>query len=131
MGLRNRDAVVEVQRAGRCAIESRRDQQAEVLLAELSRRVCGCDAQRQHGTAFDVQRDTREGYVVKMDVSALTADRLQRVPIVVLVVGQVDVDARGVFGCYGGHEDAGAVEILEREGERVGVGGVGEEHGVD
>lgn len=56
-------------------------------------------------------------------------DDLVGVPVVEVVLGQVDVDGVGVFFEDGGDEETGSVEELEVLGEGVGVGGVVVEDG--
>lgn len=48
-----------------------------------------------------------------------------------MVIGEVDGDAGGAFGGHGRDEDGGAVEVLQVQGQGVGVGGIEEEHGVE
>ena len=128
-GLRDRDAVVEVQGPGRFAVDAWRDDEVEIELAQRGGRVGAIGAERDDGAAFDVDGDL--GKVrVNGDGGARAAEGLVGEEVVELVVGEVDGDAGGAFVCHGSDQDGGAVEVLKVQRQGVGIGGVEEEHGV-
>lgn len=106
------------------------DPEDKILLAELGGCVCGFSAQREDGSAFDVERDGVKAYVGEVDVFAVSLDALASPVVVEDVLGEVDRDGGGVFFKDGRDEDAVAVEELVLDTEGFGVGGVMEEEGV-
>ena len=92
LGLRDADAVVDVQRAASRAVRARRDHQFKVLFAQVRRRHRALRAQREHHAAPDMERDLRVVHVRQRHVLSCTVDGLERREIVEAVLGEVDRD---------------------------------------
>jgi len=122
--------VIEVQRASSLVRSVRRDPQHKVLLPQLGSRVCGFSAQRQDGSAADVEGDGVETDVGQVDHASVSLDALAGPVVVEDFVGEVDGYGGGVLFQHGRDEDGVAVEELVFDCEGVGVGGVVEPQGV-
>ena len=129
--LHNRLAVIKIQGALGAAIQSRRNNNVEALLAQSGGGVCALDTLRIDNATLIVDGDVCVVDVVEGDVFALSADGLAGAPFVEDVVGEVEGDARAVLLCDGGDEDSVTVEELEVDGVGVGIIGVVEEQGVE
>ena len=121
--------VVQVEGPGRFAVDAGRHDEVEIELPQRGGRIGAVGAEREDGTAFDV-----DGYLSEVSVDgdggAGAAEGFVGEEVVELVVGEVDGDAGGAFVRDGRDEDGWAVEVLQVQGQGVGVGGVEEEHGV-
>lgn len=124
-------AVVEVQLARRVAVAVRGDDDDEVLLPQLRRRVRRAHAHGHDAPALEVQRDGVEADVGQGDGIALPGHRCAGVEVVELVLREVDVDGGRVVVGHGRDHDAVAPEELVLQVGGVAVGRVLEEHGVE
>lgn len=129
--LLNAIAVVKVQLAAGFAVAVRSHDEVERLGADFGGGKSTLRAERNDGTAADVEWDFGEADVFELDLSAFAFDDLPSVEGVETIVGEVDGDACAVLFRDGRDEDVGAVEELQGVAEDVGVVGVGEEERVD
>ena len=129
--LRHGHAVVEVERAGGGPVRRGRDDELEIGLAQLRRRHGGgAAAQGDDDAAAQEEGQVRQVEAVEVHGGAAAARGRERVPVVELVVGQVDVDGGGVLLEDRGNEKRRAVEELGIDGEGGGVRRVEVEKGV-
>lgn len=124
-------AVVDVQGALGGAVAADGDDELERLRAQLRRRRSRLGAQREDDAAAQEERDVGPALARDGDARAAALDAPVRVPVVEGVVGQVDVDARGVLLGHGGDEQARAEEVLQLERRGAPVARVQEDDGVD
>lgn len=95
-----------------------RDQELKVLPAQLGGGVGRLGAQRDDDAPADEQGDGGDVDVVEGVRTAFAVDDLVRVPVVVVVLGEVHGHAGGPLFRHGGDHDAGAEEILQLERPR-------------
>ena len=128
--LLNAITIIEVQRSLSLIRRIGRDPQYEILLPELRGCVCRFGAERQDGSAADVQGNGVDTDVCEVDHGAVTLDALAGPVVVEDFIGQVDGHGGRVFFQYRRDENGVAVEELVLDGEGVGVRGVVEPQGV-
>ena len=118
--LRDRHAIVEVQRAGCGALGGGRDNELEVRLPQLRRGHRAVRTEGQHGSSLDTDGDRGEVDVGERR-GAAALRRRERVEVVEELVRVVDVHGRRVLLDDRRDQDGGAEEELsvDREGVRV------------
>ncbi|KAI7052602.1 hypothetical protein KC366_g21 [Hortaea werneckii] len=127
-------AVVEMDIA-RCALletdATRRNDDGEILLAQLGRGVRAVGPHGDDRAALVVERDGRVGDVGEGHFLALSADGLVRVEVVENVVGHVDGRRGAVLLCHGSDHNAWTPEeLLRRRSEEHRLHGGRATHGL-